>query len=212
MEFGNTPFPVGDSQHLQCQYVPQYYKSKPKKEKQLRLQSTHKTGCPAHVVVKRYTLFPEYAIHSDDIEGKSKYNLQLLKEQTLKKLLNKIETGCVKQTRYWLSLPRLEAHEKTHPVKQAAVFLQKVNQAVVQMIAELVADGITEIDDVKKALQHHINHYLCKDSSPDLNDRAYFLTFDDLRNHIASFPGPAQLSVAFSTEKRERAWNNLSHE
>ena len=29
---------------------------------------------------------------------------------------------------------------------------------------------------------------------------------------IASFPGPAQLSVASSTEKRERAWNNLSHE
>ena len=31
-------------------------------------------------------------------------------------------------------------------------------------------------------------------------------------NNIASFPGPAQLSVAFSTEKRERAWNNLSRE
>ena len=30
VEFGNTPFIVGDSQHLQCQYGPQYYKSKPK--------------------------------------------------------------------------------------------------------------------------------------------------------------------------------------
>ena len=29
---------------------------------------------------------------------------------------------------------------------------------------------------------------------------------------IASFPGPAQLSVASSTEKRERAWNNSSRE
>ena len=123
MEFGYTPFTVGDSQHLECQYGPQYYKSKQKKGKQLRLQSTRKIGCPAHVVVKCYTLFPEYAIHSDDIEGKSKY-----KEQTLKKLQNEIESGCVKQTtRYWLSLPTLEAHEKTHPVKQAAVFSQKVN-------------------------------------------------------------------------------------
>ena len=140
VEFGNTPFTVGDSQHLQCQYGPQYYKSKPKKGKQLRLQNTRKIGCPAHVVVKRYTLFSEYAIHSDDIEGKSKYNLRLLKEQTLKKLQNEIESGCVKQTtRYWLSLPTLEAHEKTHPVRQAAVFSQKVNQAVAQMISELVA-------------------------------------------------------------------------
>ena len=45
--------------------------------------------------------------------------------------------------------PTLEAHEKTHPVKQAAVFSQKVNPAAAQMIAELVADGITEIDDMK---------------------------------------------------------------
>ena len=99
---------------------------------------------------------------------------------------NEIESGCVKQaTRYWLSLPTLEAHElETHPVKQAAVFSQKVNPVVAQMIAELVADGITEIDDVKKALRHRINHYLCKDSPPDPNDPAYFPMHDDLRNHI----------------------------
>ena len=29
---------------------------------------------------------------------------------------------------------------------------------------------------------------------------------------IASFPGPAQLSVAISMEKRERAWYLFSHE
>ena len=47
---------------------------------------------------------------------------------------------------------------------------------VAQMIAELVADGITEIDNVKRALRRCINHYLCKDSPPDPNDRAYFPT------------------------------------
>ena len=56
-------------------------------------------------------------------------------------------------------MPTLEAREKTHPVKQDAVFSQKVNPAVAKMIPELVADGITEIDDVKKALRHRINHY-----------------------------------------------------
>ena len=72
-------------------------------------------------------------MHPNDIEGNRKYNLRLLKEQTLKKLQNEIESGCVKQTtRYWLSLPTLRAHEKTHPVKQAAVFSQKVNPAVAE--------------------------------------------------------------------------------
>ena len=86
--------------------------------------------------------------------GESKHNLWL------KNLQNEIESGRVKQTtRYWLSLPTLEAHEKTHPVKQAAVFSQKVNPAVAQIIVELLADGITEIDDVKKALQHRINQH-----------------------------------------------------
>ena len=88
---------------------------------------------------------------------------------------------CQADDKYWLSLPTSEAHEKTHP--QAAVFSQ-VNPAVAQMIAELVADDTAEIDDVKKALQHRINHYLCKDSPPDPNDRTYFPTHDDLRNHI----------------------------
>ena len=133
VEFGNTPFIVGHSQHLQCQYGPQYYKSKPKKGKQLYFQSTRKTGCPAHVIVKHCTLFPAYAMHPDDIEGNHKYNLRLLKEQTPKNLQNEIESGYVKQTtRYWSSLSTLRAHEKTHPVKQAAVFSQKVNPAVAE--------------------------------------------------------------------------------
>ena len=83
-------------------------------------------------------------------------------------LQNLIESGCVKQTkRYWSNT---EAHEKTYPVKQAAVFSQKVNPAVVQMIAEM----ITEIDNVKKT---HLN--ICKDSTPDPNDRAYFPMHDE---------------------------------
>ena len=161
-----------------------FHKSKPKTGKQLRLQSTRKIGCPAHIVVKQYILFPQYAL-PDEIHGKSKHQIRLQKEQTLLKLQNEMESGSVKQTtRYWLSLPTLEAHEKTHPVKQAAVFSQKVNPAVAQMIGELVADGITEVNDVKKALRHRITHYLCKDSPPDPNDRAYFPTQDDLKNHI----------------------------
>ena len=41
VEFGNTPFILGDSQYLQCQYGPQYYKSKPAKE--------NNCVCKAHV-------------------------------------------------------------------------------------------------------------------------------------------------------------------
>ena len=185
VEFEITPFIVGDSQHLQCQFGPHYYTPKPKKGKHLCLQSTRKIGCPAHIVIKQYTLFPEYTIQKVDTEGKSKRYIRYLKEQRLQKLQSASESGYVKQTvRYWLSLPTIEAHEKTHHVKQAAVFSQKVNPAVAQMIAELVADGIPVVVDVKKVLHHSISHYLCKDSPPDPHDRAYFPTHEDIRNHI----------------------------
>jgi len=89
--------------------------------------------------------------------------------KTNKHYRNETESGSVKQTtRYWLSLPTLEAHKKTHPVKQAAVFSQKVNPAVAQMIAELFADGITEVNSMKKA------PLPLQSSPPDPNHRAYF--------------------------------------
>lgn len=103
----------------------------------------------------------------------------------MQRLQKEMQSGSIKQTtRYWLSLPTTEAHKKTHPVKQAATFSQKVNPAVAGMIAELVADGITNVESVKKALRHRITHDLCKTSRPDPNDRAYFPTHDDVRNHI----------------------------
>ena len=48
-----------------------------------------------------------------------------------------------------VSLPKIEVHEKTYPVNQVAVFSQTVNPSIAQMIAELVADGITKVVDVK---------------------------------------------------------------
>ena len=50
-----------------------------------------------------------------------------------------------------------------------------------------------------------------ENSIPDLNGTLYMQLFV-CSNVLALFPGPAQLSVASSTEKRERAWNNLSRE
>ena len=46
---------------LDCQFGPKYYKQKPIQGKRLWLQSTRKIGCNAHVEVKAFTLYPEFA-------------------------------------------------------------------------------------------------------------------------------------------------------
>ena len=43
----------------------------------------------------------------------------------------------------------------------------------------------------------------------DINILPHTGEFRSYEAKIASFPGPAQLSVACSTEKRVRAWDNL---
>ena len=128
LQWNSTILPSSQgSQHLQCQYGPKYYKAKPKKGKQLRLQGTRKIGCPAHIDVKQYTLFPDYRLEPGELQGKTKHQIRLLREEKMQKLRNEIQSGRVKQTtRYWLSLPTAEAHEKMHPVKQSAAFSQKL--------------------------------------------------------------------------------------
>ena len=59
-----------------------------------------------------------------------------------------------------------------------------MNEKVATKISEIVADGITDIPQVRSLLRHYVMHDLCKDNPPNPNDRAYFPLDNDLRNHI----------------------------
>ena len=59
-----------------------------------------------------------------------------------------------------------------------------MNDKVAAKIVEIVAEGITEVTQVRNLLRHYVVHDLCKDEPPDLNDRAYFPMDIDIKNHI----------------------------
>ena len=65
---------------------------------------------------------------------------------------------------------------------------------VIEKIYELVTEGITEVEEVKRALKHHVLHVLCPETKPELTDRAYFPTTVDVRNHIYKAQRACQLS------------------
>jgi len=48
-----------------------YFKQRPLKGKCLRLQGTRKIECQAHVEVKPFTLYPDFAASKDEKEGLS---------------------------------------------------------------------------------------------------------------------------------------------
>ena len=74
------------------------------------------------------------------------------------------------------------------------LFAQRVNDKVAIKISELVADGVTESDKVRSILRHYVLKDLCKNNPPDCNDRVYFPTDTDLRNHIYMAKRAMQLS------------------
>ena len=85
---------------------------------------------------------------------------------------------------YFVSLPTEDAHSGHPTGNGVAGFSQRVNEKVAAKIAELVAEGITEIHEVRRLLRHYVMHDLCRESPPSPNDRAYFPIDNDLKNHV----------------------------
>ena len=105
---------------------------------------------------------------------------------------NKLEL----QTKYFVLLPEQRAHENFHPIGAGALFTGKVHPKVIHKIHELVADGITGVQEVKKALRHYVLHLLIPEFQikPDEANRTYFPTTTDIQNHVYSAQKLLELS------------------
>ena len=57
-----------------------------------------------------------------------------------------------------------------------------------------MSEGITDTQEVKRALKHYTLHVLCITQKPELTNRAYFTTGVDIRNHIYKAQQACQLS------------------
>ena len=94
---------------------------------------------------------------------------------------------------YYVSLSTEDAHQGHPTGTGTAGFAQRVNDKVAIKISELVA-GVNEIHQIRSLLQHYVLKDLCKNNPPDCNDRAYFPTDTDLKNHIYMAKRAMQLS------------------
>ena len=73
-------------------------------------------------------------------------------------------------------LPTEEAHHSFHETKGASGYAQRIHPKLIEKIYDFVVEGITDTQEVKRALKHHTLHLLCPEEKPDLVDRSYYPT------------------------------------
>ena len=186
---------MGEKQTLDCQHGDEYFKQRQPLNKRVRLQGSRKMGCKAHIILRQYILYPDYAILKH-LTFTSKYQERRARQQRLDELRADMRSklSITKVVKYHVSLPTEEAHHATHPTRGAHLMAQRINKTVADKISELVGEGMTEPQEVKRALSHYVNTVLCADNRPNADDRAYYPTDRDLRNHIYKAKKALELS------------------
>ena len=198
IQFGCTPFILGEKRSLDCQYGVQYKKVKTgsdssnqksegtKKKKRVYLQGTRKKGCAAHIQILQFNLYPEYSVDDLLSEDMVPKQVRRVKEGSLKSLREALQQNdnVIITRKYYISLPTEDAHHSCHPTKAMMGFSQRIYPELITKIQELVHAGITEPIQIQRLLKHHVRHSMCPEQLPSFNDRAYYPTMDDIRNHI----------------------------
>ena len=214
LEFNNTPFIVSQIKKMHCQFGTHYYKQKEsEKSKRTNLQGTRKVGCTANVSVYTITLYPNYSIDEEETSGCSCRGLKQKKKDKLTQLRDAASQGKKLNSivKYYVCLPEEEAHHGYHQTHGAASYAQRIHPKLIEKIYELVSEGITEIQEVKRSLKNYVQHSLCADIKPDLTDRSYYPTTTDIHNHIYLAQRSCQLSkldqenLSLKVEKWKRA-------
>lgn len=172
MELNNTPFCIAETRQLDCQFEHHYYKEKPHKSSRVLVQGSRKKGCHAHITIKRCISYPEYKV-----EPQKQHSLRSLREKQMCNLKATLSSGgpVMTHTLYFVSLPTEESHSGHATGGGVAGFTQRMNEKVAAKIAEIVAEGITEINEVRRLLRHYIMHDLCREHPHTLTTGHIFL-------------------------------------
>ena len=192
--FSDSPFMVNREVVMDCQYGVHYWKDKEPKKKQLRLQRTRKIGCNAHIKIRYYTVYKEYQLHN--VSGMTSRQLRDHKEKVLQELRSCITSGKVTGEEWcFISLPTENAH-CAHPTGEISGFSQRVHPMIIAKISELVASGITCVQEVRKMLRNYVQHTISTELNltPSVTDRSFYPMPCDIRNHISKAKKALELS------------------
>lgn len=161
------------------------------------MQGSRKIGCKAHIVVRTITLYPDFKLSKSEMASIGPRKLKKLmaaKLKNLEKVFNSEESTTINY-KYHVLLPTEEAHHSFHQTRGPAGYAQRIHPKLIEKVYELVSEGITDTQEVKRILKNYTLHTLCTNvQKPDMSDRAYYPTSADVQNHIYRAQKACQLS------------------
>lgn len=160
------------------------------------LQGTRKIGCTAHIDVKVFTIYPQYAITKEEMGGLTEWKLRSLKKEKIDNLKSKLaaKAEVLTELKYFVSIPSNEAHSD-HPIGEPAIHTQKIHPIVAQKIIEMVMSGMTDCAEIRRSLRYYVNNFLTKEiGKPHPYDRAFYPLKQDIANHISQAKRAIDLS------------------
>ena len=148
------------------------------------MQTTRKRSCPATITIREFEVFPEYGYTAEEVVGMSDYALRKFKLAKLKNLRSKLagKQSVKAEVLYHVSLPSESAHTG-HKCGVQSGMAQRVHPMILRKITQLVREGATDAQEVKRALREYVKSE-CKENCPDQLNRSYFPTTEDIRHHI----------------------------
>ncbi|XP_077513428.1 uncharacterized protein LOC144124556 [Amblyomma americanum] len=96
----------------------------------------------------------------------------------------KAHVNCRTEQRIYVAISPMSFHH-AHQFGEMAGFSQTVNKAVSARIQDLVCEGVTSVQEVKKCLDYYVQDVLFGGKNkPSRSCRAFFPTQEDIHNHI----------------------------
>ena len=146
-------------------------------------------GCPAVIQVRCIKVLNEY--HIDQSTCPTVNSLKMAK----KKVLNQIKGNRSNTTnslslvkRHYFKIPLCNIH-KYHPLGSAATINHCVDKRVIEKIYQVVRNGVTRPDEVRRCVEEFVERdlfaHISPGERPKKTNRKYYPTREDLRNHIA---------------------------
>ncbi|XP_019616003.1 PREDICTED: calcium-responsive transcription factor-like [Branchiostoma belcheri] len=151
-----------------------------------------KATCPARIYIKKVRKFPQFRVHlSQDMDRKALRQAQERAFRSLKE--SGLEHGG--EERQYVQLPTPEAHQfhdevQDHVLADFSVCnmeaASRLHPRVSAKIRELVAAGMSEVYQVRKAVRKFVEKELFggSDSVPERHNLSYFPTVNDIQNHV----------------------------
>ncbi|XP_035662992.1 calcium-responsive transcription factor-like isoform X1 [Branchiostoma floridae] len=194
--FDGIPFVnIGSRAIVQeCQFGPRRKGIVAKKigEQEKNCKQGFKATCPARIYIKKVRKFPQFRVHlREDMDRKALRQAQERAFRSLKE--SGLEHGG--EERQYVQLPTPEAHQfhdeiQDHVLADFSVCnmeaSSRLHPRVSSKIRELVASGMNEVYQVRKAVRKFVEKELFggSDTVPERHNLSYFPTVNDIQNHV----------------------------